>query len=58
MKLLIDMNLSPKWVEFLDGAGFESTIGQLLALPIGGRQRRDKPNSWSSRAGPTGFTMR
>ncbi len=25
MKLLIDMNLSPKWVKFLGGAGFEST---------------------------------
>lgn len=24
MKLLIDMNLSPLWVEFLAGSGFES----------------------------------
>jgi predicted nuclease of predicted toxin-antitoxin system len=24
MKLLIDMNLSPKWVEFLEGSGFEA----------------------------------
>jgi predicted nuclease of predicted toxin-antitoxin system len=25
MKILIDMNLSPAWVEFLNGAGFEAT---------------------------------
>jgi predicted nuclease of predicted toxin-antitoxin system len=31
MKLLVDMNLSPKWIEILSGAGFEaahwSTLG-------------------------------
>lgn len=35
MKLLIDMNLSPRWVALLEGAGFEavhwSTIGQAAA---------------------------
>lgn len=35
MKLLIDMNLSPKWVEFLVSAGFEaihwSTVGAMNA---------------------------
>lgn len=35
MKLLIDMNLSPLWVQFLAGAGFESThwseIGEAYA---------------------------
>jgi predicted nuclease of predicted toxin-antitoxin system len=36
MKLLIDMNLSPGWVPFLIGAGFEavhwSTAGAAIAL--------------------------
>ncbi len=35
MKLLIDMNLSPDWVEFLSNAGFESvhwsTVGAATA---------------------------
>lgn len=35
MKILIDMNLSPLWVEFLKDAGFEpvhwSTIGEPAA---------------------------
>ena len=35
MKLLIDMNLSPSWVEYLSEAGFESvhwsTVGALTA---------------------------
>ena len=25
MKLLVDMNLSPRWIDFLEGAGFEAT---------------------------------
>ena len=33
MKLLIDMNLSPLWVEFLAGAGFESTHWSQIGEP-------------------------
>lgn len=33
MKLLIDMNLSPKWVEFLADAGFKTAHWSTLGLP-------------------------
>jgi predicted nuclease of predicted toxin-antitoxin system len=35
MRILIDMNLTPRWVEYLDGSGHEarhwSSIGSALA---------------------------
>ncbi len=38
MKFLVDMNLSPRWVEFLHHSGFESvhwsTVGELAAPDI------------------------
>lgn len=33
MKILIDMNLSPQWVEFFDHAGFESVHWSMLGPP-------------------------
>jgi predicted nuclease of predicted toxin-antitoxin system len=36
MRLLIDMNLSPKWVGYLTEAGFEAVHGSALgaAMPL------------------------
>ncbi len=33
MKLLVDMNLSPRWVELLNGAGIEATHWSTLGPP-------------------------
>ncbi|RHW17444.1 hypothetical protein D1610_10815 [Sphingomonas gilva] len=33
MRLLIDMNLSPKWADFLEGAGYEATHWSKLGAP-------------------------
>lgn len=33
MKILLDMNLSPAWVEFLEGEGFEAVHWSLVGEP-------------------------
>jgi predicted nuclease of predicted toxin-antitoxin system len=31
MKILVDMNLSPLWVQFLSGRGYHARAGTILA---------------------------
>jgi predicted nuclease of predicted toxin-antitoxin system len=34
MKLLVDMNLSPRWIGLLHNAGWEAEIGQRSVKPM------------------------
>lgn len=53
LRLLVDMNLSPSWVEVLNDAGFEATHWSLVGAP-------NAPDrelfSWSSEHGYVVFT--